>query len=213
VLDLRNNPGGLLDQAVGLVDMFVDKGVIVSQKGKVESENIEYPAHSQGTDKTTPIVTLVNGGSASASEIVSGSLQDFNRSVVIGEKTFGKGSVQVVMPIGKEEALKLTVARYYLPSGRTIQNVGVNPDITVHTGKIDFVEDPILLKERDLKKHLQTELEKIDGKKSTENNATDSNTTKADDTIITEEQLYKDAQLKSAVDVLKALIITNKGKH
>jgi carboxyl-terminal processing protease len=213
VLDLRNNPGGLLDQAVGLVDMFVDKGVIVSQKGKVKGENIEYKAHVAGTDKKTPIVTLVNGGSASASEIVSGSLQDFNRSVVIGEKTFGKGSVQVVMPIGKEEALKLTVARYYLPSGRTIQNVGVSPDITVHTGKIDFVEDPVLLKERDLKKHLQTELEKIDGKKSKEHNATDSNTTKVDNTIITDEQLYKDAQLKSAVDVLKALIITNKGKQ
>ncbi len=221
VLDLRNNPGGLLDQAVGLVDMFVDKGVIVSQKGKVKSENIEYKAHSADTDRHTPVVTLVNGGSASASEIVSGALQDFNRSVVIGEKTFGKGSVQVVMPIGKDEALKLTVARYYLPSGRTIQNVGVTPDITVHTGKIDFVEDPILLKERDLKKHLQSELEKIDGKKSEkqkslkgkEHNATDSNSTKADDTVITEEQLYKDAQLKSAVDVLKALIITNKGKQ
>jgi len=218
VLDLRNNPGGLLDQAVGLVDMFVDKGVIVSQKGKVKSENIEYKAHADGTDKATPIVTLVNGGSASASEIVSGALQDLNRSVVIGEKTFGKGSVQVVMPIGKEEALKLTVARYYLPSGRTIQNVGVTPDITVHTGKIDFVEDPVLLKERDLKKHLQTELEKIDGKKPKDDktkdlNATDGNATKVDNTIITEEQLYKDAQLKSAVDVLKALIITNKGKQ
>ncbi|RUM74556.1 MAG: peptidase S41 [Sulfurovum sp.] len=213
VLDLRNNPGGLLDQAVGLVDMFVDKGVIVSQKGKVQSENVEYTAHAEDTDKRTPIVTLVNGGSASASEIVSGSLQDFNRSVVIGEKTFGKGSVQVVLPIGQKEALKLTVARYYLPSGRTIQNVGVTPDITVHTGKIDFIKDPALLKERDLKKHLETELAKIDGKKNKESNATDSNATKVDKTIITEEQLYKDAQLKSAVDILKALIITNKGKQ
>ena len=223
VLDLRNNPGGLLDQAVGLVDMFVDKGVIVSQKGKVKSENIEYKAHTEDTDKHTPIVTLVNGGSASASEIVSGSLQDFNRSVVIGEKTFGKGSVQVVMPVGKTEALKLTVARYYLPSGRTIQNVGVTPDIAVHTGKIDFVEDPILLKERDLKKHLQSELKKIDSSKTQkekdstikdkDNNATDSNSTKVNNTVITEEQLYKDAQLKSAVDILKALIITNKGKQ
>ncbi|HFQ60720.1 MAG TPA: S41 family peptidase [Epsilonproteobacteria bacterium] len=214
VLDLRNNPGGLLDQAVGLVDLFVDKGVIVSQKGKAQGENIEYKAHKAGTDTKTPIVVLVNGGSASASEIVSGALQDFNRSVVVGEKTFGKGSVQVVMPIGTTEALKLTVARYYLPSGRTIQAVGVTPDITVHLGKIEFKEDPILLKERDLKKHLEEELVKIDGKvsKTSDNNiSSENNTTKIDDTIITEEQLYKDAQLKSAVDILKALIITNKG--
>jgi carboxyl-terminal processing protease len=214
VLDLRNNPGGLLDQAVGLVDLFVENGVIVSQKGKAQGENIEYKAHKAGTDTKTPMVVLVNGGSASASEIVSGALQDFNRSVIIGEKTFGKGSVQVVMPIGTTEALKLTVARYYLPSGRTIQAVGVTPDITVHLGKIEFKEDPILLKERDLKKHLQEELVKIDGnvtKPKDSNISSDSNATKIDDTIITEEQLYKDAQLKSAVDILKALIITNKG--
>jgi carboxyl-terminal processing protease len=216
ILDLRNNPGGLLDQAVGLVDLFVEEGVIVSQKGKASTENVEYKAHKKDTDTYTPIVVLVNGGSASASEIVSGALQDFNRSIVIGEKTFGKGSVQVVMPVGKTEALKLTVARYYLPSGRTIQSVGVTPDITVHLGKIEFREDPVLLKERDLKKHLVSELEKIDGKTITSiqnNSSEENNETKIDDTIITEEQLYKDAQLKSAVDILKALIITNKGKH
>jgi len=225
ILDLRNNPGGLLDQAVGLVDLFVDKGVIVSQKGRVSSENVNYRAHKENTDTHTPIVILVNGGSASASEIVSGALQDFNRSVIVGEKTFGKGSVQVVMPIGKDEALKLTVARYYLPSGRTIQAVGVTPDINVHLGKIDFQEDPVLLKERDLKKHLEGELAKIDenttksSKKesnTTETNTTENNETngtKEDKTIITEKQLYEDAQLKSAVDILKALIITNKGNN
>ena len=215
ILDLRNNPGGLLDQAVDLVDLFVDKGVIVSQKGKMKSENVSYKAHKKDTDKDTPIVILVNGGSASASEIVSGALQDFNRSIVIGEKTFGKGSVQVVMPIGEDEALKLTVARYYLPSGRTIQALGVTPDIIVHLGKIDFIEDPIMLKEKDLKKHLEGELAKIDVTKTkpTDGNVTaDNNETAVDDTIITEEQLYKDAQLKSAVDILKALIITNKGR-
>ena len=221
VLDLRNNPGGLLDQAVGLVDLFVDKGDIVSQKGKVKGENLAYKAHVKGSDTHTPIVTVVNGGSASASEIVSGALQDFNRTVVVGEKTFGKGSVQVVMPIGKEEALKLTVARYYLPSGRTIQAIGVTPDITVHLGKIEYIEDTLSLKERDLKKHLEEELSKLDtdgvktdGTKVVELNTTksDSNETKVDDTIITDKQLYKDIQLKSAVDILKALIITNKGK-
>ena len=221
LLDLRNNPGGLLDQAVGLVDLFVDHGVIVSQKGRVASENVAYKATKENTDTNTPIVTLVNGGSASASEIVSGALQDFNRSVTVGENTFGKGSVQIVMPVGQSEALKLTVARYYLPSGRTIQNVGVKPDIVAHLNKIEVQEDPILLKERDLKKHLEIELKKIDANSTikvdnniTENNATrENNTTKIDTTIITKDQLIKDTQLKSATDILKALIITNKGKQ
>jgi carboxyl-terminal processing protease len=215
ILDLRNNPGGLLDQAVGLTDLFVDEGVIVSQKGKIASENIEYKATKKGTDKDTPLVVLINGGSASASEIVSGALQDFNRSVLVGEKTFGKGSVQVVMPVGEDEALKLTVARYYLPSGRTIQAVGVTPDITVPLGKIDFIEDSIMLKERDLKKHLENELAKIDNnatKPSKTKTGTENNATEIDETVITDEQIYEDLQLKSAVDILKALIITKKGK-
>ena len=214
ILDLRNNPGGLLDQAVGLVDLFVDEGVIVSQKGKVKSENLEYRASKEGTNKKLPLVVLINGGSASASEIVSGALQDFNRSIVIGEKTFGKGSVQVVMPIGADEALKLTVARYYLPSGRTIQAVGVTPDITIPLGKIDFTEDLIMLKEKDLKKHLENELAKIDvNTTKSSDTGIENNATEVDETIITEEQIYKDLQLKSAVDILKALIITNKGRN
>jgi len=220
ILDFRNNPGGLLDQAVGLVDLFVEKGVIVSQKGKSKAENIKYSAHKKNSDTQTPIVSLVNGGSASASEIVAGALQDFNRSIVVGEKTFGKGSVQIVMPIGDKEALKLTVARYYLPSGRTIQAEGVTPDIIIHSGECEQKEDPMFLKERDLKKHLESELEKIDVNATiktirVDDNNTDSNATKAEDdnkTIITDEQLYKDAQLKSSVDILKALIITHKGK-
>lgn len=222
LLDLRNNPGGLLDQAVGLVDLFIEEGDIVSQKGKSRGENFAYKAHKGGTDTSTPIVVLVNGGSASASEIVSGALQDFNRSIIVGEKTFGKGSVQIVMPIGKDEALKLTVARYYLPSGRTIQAVGVRPDIIVHRGKIDYKEDSIMFKERDLKKHLQGELDKINAHlkvtqetnntEDTNSSSADNNETKVDDTIITEKQLYRDAQLKSAVDILKALIITGKGR-
>ncbi len=214
ILDLRNNPGGLLNQAVGLVDMFVNKGTIVSQKGRDTRENISYKAHKMHTDTSTPIVTLVNGGSASASEIVSGALQDFNRSVIVGEKTFGKGSVQIVIPIDKKEALKITIARYYLPSGRTIQNVGVTPDINVHLGKIEFKEDPALLKENELKQHLKVELAKIDNnstKSIDTNSSKENNITKINKSIITEKELYKDAQLKSAVDILKALIITNKG--
>jgi carboxyl-terminal processing protease len=200
---------------VDLVDLFVDKGVIVSQKGKVESENQDYMAHKQDSDTTTPIVVLVNGGSASASEIVSGALQDLNRSIVVGEKTFGKGSVQVVMPMGKEEALKLTVARYYLPSGRTIQAIGVTPDINVPLGKLEIIDDNLSIKESDLKKHLENELSKIDDNASTKSDSkstAENNATKEDDSIITQSQLYKDVQLKSAVDILKALIITKKGK-
>ncbi len=220
ILDFRNNPGGLLDQAIDLVDLFVEEGTIVSQKGKAKEENIIYKAHKKNSDTQTPMVVLVNGGSASASEIVSGALQDFNRSIIVGEKTFGKGSVQIVMPIGEKEALKLTVARYYLPSGRTIQAEGVTPDIVIHLAECEQKEDPIYLKERDLKKHLVGELEKIDINATIktiriDSNNTEDNSTKPDDnneTIITKDQLYKDAQLKTSVDILKALIITDKGK-
>jgi len=206
IIDLRNNPGGLLDQAVGLVDLFVDKGVIVSQKGRIKSENKEYKATKSGTYKKIPLVVLVNGGSASASEIVSGSLQDHKRAIIVGEKTFGKGSVQVILPIDKDEAIKLTIARYYLPSGRTIQALGVTPDIIVHPGEVKVQEDEFMIKEAELKKHLKSELEKLEGKKK-ENK--DKEKKKSEDGLILEKDLYKDAQLKEATDILKALIIIN----
>jgi carboxyl-terminal processing protease len=203
VLDLRNNPGGLLDQAVGLVDLFVDEGLVVSQKGRRAIETKEYKAHPSNTLTKVPLVVLVNGGSASASEIVSGALQDHKRAVLVGEKTFGKGSVQVVLPITQKEAIKLTVARYYLPSGRTIQAVGVTPDITVLPGELKTFKNEFAIKEADLKKHLKSELEKIDGKKS------DAKAEKKDKKdIITPKMLQKDVQLKEAVDIIKALIIT-----
>jgi carboxyl-terminal processing protease len=214
ILDLRNNPGGLLNQATRLLDMFVDHGILVSQKGRNPQDNSEFKAHAENTDTTTPIVVLINGGSASASEIVSGALQDTRRAVLVGEKTFGKGSVQVVIPIGQEDGLKLTIARYYLPSGRTIQNKGVTPDVIVHPGKVTRDNnDSFSLKERDLKKHLKSELSKIDGNATTpaDVNASDSNTTQAAKNIITEEILYGDAQLKSATDILRVLMITQKG--
>jgi carboxyl-terminal processing protease len=223
ILDLRNNPGGLLDQAVGLLDLFIDKGTLVSQKGRNKEENQVFKAHLKGTNTRLPIVVLVNGGSASASEIVSGALQDTRRAVVIGEKTFGKGSVQVVVPVGKEEGVKLTVARYYLPSGRTIQNKGVTPDIIVHPGKVTLEDnDTIAIKEKDLKKHLEAELEKLEKKKETaennatkagENNATASGEKKKDKGLLTEEQINDDLQLKTAIDVLKALILTSERKQ
>jgi len=206
IIDLRNNPGGLLDQAVGTVDLFVDNGVIVSQKGRVKNENEVYKAHKKGTYANIPIVVLVNGGSASASEIVSGSLQDHRRAVIVGEKTFGKGSVQIIMPVNETEAMRLTIARYYLPSGRTIQAVGVTPDIVVPFGKVTIEKDTFSIKEAELKKHLKSELEKIEGKK-------DDKTEKVDpkkENIITKEELYNDNQLKEGVDILRALIITQK---
>ncbi|WP_457597241.1 S41 family peptidase [Hydrogenimonas sp.] len=210
ILDLRNNPGGLLDQAVGTVDLFVDKGVIVSQRGRVKEENEVYKAHEKGTYKKIPIVVLVNGGSASASEIVSGSLQDHRRAVIVGEKTFGKGSVQIIMPINKTEALRLTIARYYLPSGRTIQAVGVTPDIEVPFGRVEVQEDAFAIKEAELKEHLKSELEKIDGKKADKTKT--KKLTPKKEKVITKEELYEDNQLKEGVDILRALIITQERK-
>ncbi len=205
IIDLRNNPGGLLNQAIGTVDMFVDHGIIVSQKGKMADENLIYNATPDNSDTKTPLVILVNDGSASASEIVSGALQDHKRAIIVGEKTFGKGSVQVVMPVGNNEALRLTIARYYLPSGRTIQAVGVTPDIEVAYGEIKKAEEGISIKERDLQMHLESELQKVDGIKKD-----DEKKKNKDKSVITEEQIYKDAQLKSAVDILKALMINKK---
>jgi len=200
IIDLRNNPGGLLNQAVGTLDLFIDNGVLVSQKGRVKSENEVYYAHKNGTYKNIPIVVLVNGGSASASEIVSGSLQDHKRAVIVGETTFGKGSVQAILPVTKDEAIRLTVARYYLPSGRTIQAKGVKPDIVVHPAKIKKEESEEVIKEANLKAHLKAELEKIEHKKVKKENP--KNIKKIDG----------DLQLLTGADILKALIIQKEAK-
>lgn len=208
IMDLRNNPGGLLDQAIDLTDLFVSEGQIVSQKGRDENENRVYNATKHSTITNVPVVVLVNGGSASASEIVSGALQDHKRAVVVGEKTFGKGSVQVILPIANEEALRLTIARYYLPSGRTIQAVGVNPDVTVYPGSVPVPKSDFSIKENDLKLHLTSELEKLDGagkkevKKSTEIQEKSS--------IITQKEILEDIQLKTAIDIANVLKIQTK---
>ena len=203
ILDLRNNPGGLLDQAVGLVDLFVDKGIIVSQKGRTKTEDKEYDATTSATMTNMPMVVLINGGSASASEIVSGALQDHKRAVLVGTKSFGKGSVQVVLPISEDEAIKLTIARYYLPSGRTIQAVGVTPDIEVNEGQIKTDDNnDFMIKEADLKQHLEKELQKDSGKTE---KIKDKN---SNDKVISKEDMFKDLQLKEAFGIIKALIIT-----
>jgi carboxyl-terminal processing protease len=136
VLDLRNNPGGVLNAAVEVSDAFIDKGPIVSIKGRVNDANREYNATPGDMLDGKPLVVLVNGGSASASEIVAGALQDTKRALVVGSKTFGKGSVQTILPLHNDSAIKLTTARYYTPSGRSIQAEGIGPDITIRPVKI-----------------------------------------------------------------------------
>uniref|UniRef100_UPI0040476E91 S41 family peptidase n=1 Tax=Aliarcobacter sp. TaxID=2321116 RepID=UPI0040476E91 len=208
ILDLRNNPGGLLSQAIGVVDLFVDNGVIVSQKGRNAQDEEKFEASSLNTKTKLPLVVLVNEGSASASEIVSGSLQDHKRAIIVGEKTFGKGSVQAVLPIDNErtENIKLTIAKYYLPSGRTIQATGVTPDIISNAGKVTQNENNgILIKEADLKKHLEGELEKVDDVKK-EEKVLDKENKK----VITGEDILEDNQLNTSIAILKSLIIMNK---
>lgn len=157
VLDLRNNPGGLLDAAVLVSDTFLDRGTIVSVKGRTEENKMSQTATPGDILKGAPIVVLVNEGSASASEIVAGALQDHKRAVIMGQKTFGKGSVQTVIPLGNNSALKLTTARYYTPSGRSIQAEGIVPDIELEHLQVAAKEDNGFkpLKEADLTGHLQ----------------------------------------------------------
>ena len=131
VLDLRNNPGGLLDQAVKISDRFIDSGIIVSIDGKKEEQKQKFPAHAQGTLPRYPLVVLVNGGSASGSEIVAGALQDHHRGIILGTQTFGKGSVQTIFSLKDGAGLRLTTARYFTPSGRSIQAKGIAPDVVV----------------------------------------------------------------------------------
>ena len=208
VLDLRNNPGGLLSQAIGTVDLFIDKGIIVSQKGRDKSTEEKFSATTSSTLTKKPVVVLVNAGSASASEIVSGSLQDHKRAIVIGEKTFGKGSVQAVLPItnDRSENIKLTIAKYYLPSGRTIQATGVTPDVIAYSGEVpQDTNSEFKIKEADLKKHLEGELEKVDSKKEVKKSEK-----KSDKKIISKEDITKDNQLNTSIGILKSLIIMNK---
>ena len=132
ILDLRNNPGGLLDQSIAVVNCFLDRGEIVSTRGRNAEETMRYNAHPGDLSKGKPVVVLINGGSASASEIVAGALQDHKRATVLGTRSFGKGSVQTIIPLGQNNgAVRLTTARYYTPSGHSIQAKGIDPDVTV----------------------------------------------------------------------------------
>ena len=194
IIDLRDNPGGLLDQAIRISDLFIDKGIIVSIKGRIEKNNQAFKAHANFPERNYPIVTLINGGSASASEIVAGALKDNSRSLIIGTTSFGKGSVQTVRPLKDGFGLKYTIARYYTPSGHSIQAKGIQPDIRVEPGTVE--EDPkensafdLMLKEKDLKNSLKPEEEETKNKKKSQKD-------------IEIEKLNKDMQVKRALDIL-----------
>jgi carboxyl-terminal processing protease len=194
VLDLRNNPGGVLNAAVGVSDAFLDGGLIVYTMGRDEDAKLEFKAGPDDVLDGAPLAVLVNGGSASASEIVAGALQDQHRAVIMGEKTFGKGSVQTIVPIDDRTALKLTTARYYTPSGRSIQAMGIEPDIELVRGKVAVDEEPGVapLKEADLMRHLE---DPANGESETGDNADDGEAPLA----------AEDYQLAEALNVLKGL--------
>ena len=161
IVDLRNDPGGLLDQAVEVSDEFLDEGLIVYTGGRLENQKMRFEAHKKTTPQTYPIVVLVNSGSASASEIVAGALQDHKRAIIMGEQTFGKGSVQTVIPLNDGSALRLTTSLYYTPSGKSIQAKGITPDIVVKRetpkGEETQGEDSMRIREKDLPRHMENQ--------------------------------------------------------
>ncbi len=205
VLDLRSNPGGSLDEAIGLSDLFLTSGDIVSQRGRIASENEYYKAESVfkgDVAKGIPIVVLVDAGSASASEIVAGALQDQHRAVVMGERTFGKGSVQSMFTLDKASAVKLTTARYFTPSGHSVQEGGIEPDI-----RVPQLSDPDArkraeraLRESDLRGHLINEVNLEDKQLETDKQEDPRFKVTADEL---KAQGIKDFQLHYAVNTLR----------
>lgn len=205
VLDLRNNPGGLLDQAVRVADAFIESGLIVRTEGRGGRVLDEEKAHARGTRSGFPIICLVNGGSASAAEIVAGALQDHGRALVMGTQTFGKGSVQTIIELEDGSALKLTIARYFTPSGRSIQEKGITPDVAIDQVKMSEVRpitaDEPAQKERDLHGHLKNKQRDARGKLLT-NGASGPPPGYA--AIALHVQSGEDFQLRTAYDYLKA---------
>ena len=202
VLDLRNNPGGLLNQAVEVSDMFLEKGNIVSTKSRA-GKSLSFDAHAGDALKGLPLIVLINNGSASASEIVAGALQDHHRAVLVGIKTFGKGSVQSVVPLGDGTAIKVTTALYYTPSGRSIQATGIDPDIEVEQLSIKSEKAKrgrISVSERDLKGHLSNGNKKKAANKGGSKVAPDHDASDA-----MKARLKLDTQLQRAFDLLKGL--------
>ncbi len=196
VLDLRNNPGGVLQSAVEVTDHFLEDGLIVYTKGRIANSELRFSADKANASEGVPLVVLINGGSASASEIVAGALQDHKRGVVMGTSSFGKGSVQTVLPLTNDRALKLTTALYFTPKGRSIQAQGIIPDITVERARLTREEQGDMLKEADLQGHLSNA--------NAEKNPRASNDTKTRRSKPQDD----DYQLAQALNLLKGLNIT-----
>ena len=194
VLDLRNNPGGLLDQAVNVTDIFLERGEIVSTRGRFERDGSRYNAVKNDLTGGLPLVVLINQGSASASEIVAGALQDHKRAIIMGTKSFGKGSVQTIIPSGENVALKLTTAKYYTPLGRSIQKTGIDPDILVEQAELKKLDQNEGRKESDLRGAIDNEQTLKNDKKNSEEKLNDE---------------FEDYQLSRAFDLILALDLAN----
>ena len=199
VLDLRNNPGGLLDQAVAVSDAFLDDGRIVSTRARREEDGQVFMAEPGDLADGKPIIVLINGGSASASEIVAGALQDHKRGIILGTKSFGKGSVQTIIPLGGRGAIRMTTALYYTPSGDSIQATGITPDIEVEQSVVQKVDGPKQRSEADLRGHIE-----LDGKKEGEDEGARKDNKP--------EERPEDYQLTYALDLMKSMAILAKGK-
>ena len=200
ILDLRNNPGGVLNGAVGVSDAFIDNGLIVYTEGRIEDSSHRYLATPGDSLNGAPLVVLINGGSASASEIVAGAVQDHKRGIIMGTKSFGKGSVQTIQELRNGSAVKLTTARYFTPNGRSIQAKGIVPDISLNRLKIESTEQ----------KHGSSFSEKdLDGRLSNPNGESSESDTKAEDAKSSEKLAETDFQLFEALNLLKGLYILN----
>ena len=199
VLDLRNNPGGLLDQAVNVTDIFLNRGEIVSTRGRFDRDGSRYNAIKSDLTNGLPLVVLINQGSASASEIVAGALQDHKRAIIMGTKSFGKGSVQTILPSGEKVALKLTTAKYYTPLGRSIQKTGIDPDILVEQAELKRLDDDSSRKEADLRGAIDNEQNMTSPPMKNKSNKEKNN----------EEINASDYQLSRAFDLILALDLAN----
>jgi carboxyl-terminal processing protease len=203
IMDLRNNPGGVLQSAVAVSDLFIDEGLIVYTTGRLANADLRFSATTPDSTKGLPMVVLVNEGSASASEIVAGALQDHGRAVIMGVNTFGKGSVQTVLPLNNDKAIKLTTALYFTPNGRSIQAEGIVPDIYVARSKVTKIKsNPFRIKEKDLPNHLANG----NGDDNAESSDTDSKG-KTDSTTAKIDLATTDYQLNEALILLKGINI------
>jgi carboxyl-terminal processing protease len=207
VLDLRNNPGGVLNGAVGVSDAFLTDGLIVYTEGRIDDSSLKYTATPGDALNGAPLVVLVNGGSASASEIVAGAIQDHKRGIIMGFKTFGKGSVQTIQELRNGAAVKLTTARYFTPNGRSIQAEGIEPDIKLHNLKVsDSKKAPRTISEKDLSGHLSNP---INPEKEGSSGKSDAESDSESTTNKTEDLSEKDYQLFEALNLLKGLTIAS----